>query len=464
MVNYNLKYFIIKVYIVIIGIMLYLFANAAWAAARVVLPLPTHNQLTWENAELGIFFHYDLQVAHPHYTMTFRGDPFLSPTVPDTDSWLRMAKAMGARYAVYVCKHASGYMFFQCHAYPFGLSYSKWDDGKADMVRSFVNSCHKYGVQPGLYCTLSTNYYLHISHCLVDNGRGDNTTAQASYAHICEKIETRLWSHYGRLFYCWFDGGELPVNKGGPNLVPLLKKYQPDMVCFQGPSGAPGGLTRWIGNEAGEAPYPCWETVARDNQSGAGNPHGKIWEPAEVDVSILAGDHWFWHPGRQNPLLTLPHLIDIYYHSIGRGCNLIINAPINQYGRIARTIRRRLAAFGQEIRHRFAYPLDQTSGRGSNLVMKFPQATTINNVMIMERISKGQRVRKYLVQGRIHGRWIVLCRGSSIGHKRLQQFKPILVSAVRLVVLKSVAPPLISKFAVYNVHTFPELNQNKDNR
>ncbi len=432
-----------------------LFVARAAAKPQQPLPRPTAGQLAWENAGLGIFFHYDLQVGYPNYRTTSswasHHAPFLSRTVPDTNQWLRLAKAMQARYAVYVCKHNSGYMFFQSGAYPFGLRQSLWGGGKADMVRRFVNSCHKYGIQPGLYCSLATNNYMAVRNNLIHNGKGGTLAGQTAYAQICQRMETDLWSHYGPLFYCWFDGGTLPVAQGGPNLVPLVKKFQPDMVCFQGPPGVPGGLTRWIGNEAGQAPYPCWETVARYNQPGAGDPNGRIWEPAEVDISILKNDHWFWHPGRANPLLTLHKLVDIYYHSIGRGCNLIINAPINPYGRIAKTVQRRLAAFGREIRRRFAHPLAEASGRGGQIVITFPRATTINNVMIMERISRGQRVRQYQVQGRIAGHWVVLCQGSSIGHERLERFKAVKVKAVRLQILSAVKTALIRRFAVYDV-------------
>ena len=425
------------------------------AAPAGAFPRPTPGQLAWEHAELGTFFHYDLQVAHPHYSLTGsktrRGDPFLSPKPPDTNQWLGVAKAMGARYAVYVCKHNSGYMFFQSTAYPFGLRQSIWGNGKVDMVRRFVDSCRKYGIKPGLYCSLATNYFLHVVGNLVNNGKGNDPVLQTAYSRTCEKMETELWRHYGPLFYCWFDGGELSVKRGGPNLVPILKKFQPDMVCFQGPRGSPGGLTRWIGNEAGQAPYPCWETVTRANESGAGDPNGKLWQPAEVDISVLASDHWFWRPVGANPLLTLGQLVGVYYHSIGRGCNLIINAPIDQFGSVPATVKQRLAEFGAEIQRRFGHSVAQTKGRGYTTELRLKKAHIINNVIIMERISEGQRIRRYEVRGLENHRWVAICAGESIGQERIQRFAPVRVQAVKLVILKAVATPLIRKLAVFDI-------------
>ena len=41
-----------------------------------------------------------------------------------------------------------------------------------------------------------------------------------------------------------------------PDLMPLLQKYQPDAICFQGPKAWPHNV-RWVGNEDGLAPENC---------------------------------------------------------------------------------------------------------------------------------------------------------------------------------------------------------------
>jgi alpha-L-fucosidase len=75
----------------------------------------------------------------------------------------------------------------------------------------------------------------------VNFGKGGDAAKQAEYARICERMVSELWGNYGGLFYVWFDGGALPPDKGGPDLVPILKKLQPHAVCFQGPPGTPAG-------------------------------------------------------------------------------------------------------------------------------------------------------------------------------------------------------------------------------
>ncbi len=54
--------------------------------------------------------------------------------------------------------------------------------------------------------------------------------------------------------------------------------------------------------------------------------------------------------------------------------------------------------------------------------------TVIDNVIIMEQITEGQRVRQYVLEGLVGDRWMELAHGQSIGHKRIERFRPIEVT------------------------------------
>ena len=45
---------------------------------------------------------------------------------------------------------------------------------------------------------------------------------------------TELWGNYGKLMEIWFDGGVLDAAKGGPDMLPILNRFQPDAIVFQG--------------------------------------------------------------------------------------------------------------------------------------------------------------------------------------------------------------------------------------
>jgi len=67
-------------------------------------------------------------------------------------------------------------------------------------------------------------------------------------------------------------------------------------------------------------------------------------------------------------------------------------------------------------------------------------------------LKQGERVREYVVEGLGEGgAWTKLCEGISIGHKRIQQFEPRKISAVRLRATRSVGIPLIRRLAAYSV-------------
>jgi alpha-L-fucosidase len=71
-------------------------------------------------------------------------------------------------------------------------------------------------------------------------------------------------------------------------------------------------------------------------------------------------------------------------------------------------------------------------------------------VVIMEDIAQGERVREYVVEGReAGGAWQPLCKGSAIGHKRIERFEPVEVGRLRLRVAKAVARPCIRRLAAY---------------
>jgi alpha-L-fucosidase len=112
---------------------------------------------------------------------------------------------------------------------------------------------------------------------------------------------------------------------------------------------------------------------------------------------------------------------------------------------------KRFQEFGDEIRRRFGKSLAETSGRGNVLELPLANPTVIDNAMIMEQIAAGQRVRQYVIEELLGNRWTELAHGQSIGHKRIERFRPVAVTEVRFRVTEAVAEPLIRKLAVYHV-------------
>jgi alpha-L-fucosidase len=435
---------------------------SAEMADGVTLPKPTAPQAAWHDLELGMFIHFDLFTWHPAYDFrSWRHLPKpgdFQPTKLDTDQWLEAAVGFGAKYAVLTARHCMGFCLWptDVNDYTHSVKYSSWGNGKRDVVGEFVNSCRKYGVKPGFYCNMHANEHLEVDNCVVNRGKGGDPEKQKAYARYCEQTLTELCTRYGEVFEIWCDGGVLPASRGGPDILPILAKHQPNAVVFQGPPCTPHPL-RWVGNERGVAPYPCWSTVDKGSSEDgmtekdmAGNGDAKLWAPAEVDVPMRKGE-WGWKANQEHLVHSLDTLMAMYCESVGRNCNLLLNSNPNTDGLIPDVDMQRYKEFGAEIKRRFGKPLAETSGRGDAVVLNLKKPATIDHAIIMEQIAEGERIRECALEGWTGDRWKPLCTGSCVGHKRIERFAPVNVSKVRLTVTKALAEPLIRRLALYRV-------------
>ncbi|MCY2932127.1 MAG: alpha-L-fucosidase [Planctomycetota bacterium] len=417
------------------------------------LPRPTAGQAQWQDYEIGVFYHYDLHVFHepgwdPARFDSLPGADVFNPTRLDTDQWMEVAKALDAKYAVLTATHGSGFMLWQSDAYPFGVRQSPWRGGQGDVVKDFAGSCRRAGVGLGLYCHMRFNGWWQVDQPgLVNRGRGGDPARQAAYAAAKIQQAQELWGRYGPLAEVWFDGG-LPDPRAGFDLLPILQRLQPQAMVYGG-GHCPVETIRWMGGEHGKSDYPCWATGNNCFDATCGSPDGKDWCPGEADVNIQAGA-WMWQPGCDERLRRLDELMEIYYGSVGNNCNLLINAMPGPDGLVPEAQLRRFREFGNEIRRRFGQSLAETSGEGNEIELSLGRPRTIDHVMLMEQITQGERVRKYLVEGQVGQAWRTIGGGCCIGHKRIERIAPVEVSAVRLRVLASVGRPLIRKLAVYD--------------
>ena len=101
-----------------------------------VLPSPQH--LKWADCEIGVIIHCDLQVFAPDWN--FRDPKHLpqascfNPAQLNTDQWLETAKKLGAKYAVFVAKHCTGFSMWPTKAHDYSVASSPWKNGRGDVV------------------------------------------------------------------------------------------------------------------------------------------------------------------------------------------------------------------------------------------------------------------------------------------------------------------------------------------
>jgi alpha-L-fucosidase len=284
---------------------------------------PSADQLAWQDLEVGMFVHFapnTWQNAESDNLSTPLSE--IDPKDLDTDQWARTAVNLGAKYIVFVAKHQGGFCMWQTDTTDYSIKNTPWKHGKGDVVADVSASCRKFGLKLGIYCCPRDDHF-----GAKTGGICATPELQAKYDKMYREQLTEVWSRYGPLVEIWFDGSTItPV-------ADLLTKYQPHAMVFQGPEAT----IRWVGNENGFAPYPCWNGISKaDAATGTAtaldsNPNGAVWMPNECDVSIRRPD-WFWHTDNANKVMTEQQLLSVYYRSVGRGAQLLLNIPANREG------------------------------------------------------------------------------------------------------------------------------------
>ena len=71
--------------------------------------------------------------------------------------------------------------------------------------------------------------------------------------------------------------------------------------------------------------------------------------------------------------------MDMYYRSVGRNCNLLLNTTPDTTGLIPEVIVPHYANFGKEIRRRFDKPVAETKGEGDKVELVLKKPAKIDN-------------------------------------------------------------------------------------
>jgi alpha-L-fucosidase len=276
-----------------------------------------------------------------------------------------------------------------------------------------------------------------------------------------------------------------------------------------------GPDVRWVGNEKGIAGDPCWSTINVDllfpgideesfrsrlttdltadmvaawgspmEMLNAGDRHGDTWLPAECDVSIRPG--WFYHAAEDARVRTPENLVDLYFHSVGRGASLLLNLPPDRRGQIHENDVQSLRGFRQRLDEIFAQDLARqaqctaSNTRGQSpqfdpnhvidgdpesywatddeiqtpeLILEFAQPVTFNVVSLREYLPLGQCVDRFAVDFDDGGSWREWCSAAAIGARRLMRGQAATTSRVRLRIVESPVCPAISEWGLFHALT-----------
>ena len=410
------------------------------------LAKPTITQYLWHEQERIMFVHF--------CPATWQGQEYddlstslnrINPTQLNTDQWCQAALAWGAKEIIFVAKHTGGFCWWQTETTKYSVKNTPYKGGKGDVMKEIAESCKKYGLMLGVYLSPQDLY----------NGaelgaRTKDPSKQAAYNAIYRQQLTELLTKYGSITEVWFDGSCVV------NVDDILAKYAKEAVIFQGPKAT----IRWPGTESAMLAYPAWNSIkGSDLRKGVStqinsNPDGDTWAALESDTPLY--DHyWFWSPEKAKKRKSLAQLMECYYKSVGYGSVLLLNSTPDTTGLIPAADMERYKEFGNEIDRRFDKAIAELKDKQGDIhTITFPKPTLINHVITMEDYKNGERIREYTIEGLVNGNWKELVSGLSIGHKKIDYFKEIAVSAIRLSITKSVSTPLLRSMRAYYVGGF----------
>lgn len=461
-------------------------ARPAWAATSAVLrPLPfarpSPQQLAWQRRERALFVHFGVNTFTGREWGDGTEDPHLfSPANLDARQWVRAAKSAGFASLVLTAKHHDGFCLWPSALTDHSVKASPWKNGAGDVVREFTDACRSEGLGAGLYLSPWDRH---------EPSYGDN----ARYNDYYQGQLTELLTHYGPLTEVWFDGanGEGPNGKrqqyDWPRVHATVRRLQPNALMF---SDA-GPDIRWMGNEAGTAGDPNWcamdpAAVPYPGADGPqivgalqhGDPHGTVWRPGEADVSIRPG--WFWRESENAQVRSADNLEALYFSSVGRNSNLLLNVPPTTNGTLDGRDVRALAEFGERIArlyandlaagaqasssapasraHRAAMAIDpdpdsyfmpQRATVEATLVLRFDAPVTFDVVSLQEAIAEGQCIEEHDVQARVDGTIRPIVSGTTIGHRRLHRVPPVTTDYVTIAARSSIGPVRLSRVSLH---------------
>lgn len=455
-------------------------------APEPLYPLPTAEQLEWQKLETYAFVHFGLNTFND-LEWGYGDSPAVTfnPSDLDCEQWAATLKAAGMKGVILTAKHHDGFCLWPTKSTDYNISKSPYKNGQGDIVRELSDACTKYGLKFGIYCS--------------PWDRNNAGYAYPEYVATYHKQIDELTSNYGPLFEFWFDGANGGNGYyGGANETRSIDPdnyydYQraKDTVLARNPRamifGGPYQTVRWIGNEKGWAGETDWcnapqitsETNWKVNTYGCEN--GTEWLPAEVDVSIRPG--WFYHKSEDSKVKTVDELCDIYYKSVGRNANLLLNFPVALNGRIHPIDSTNAVGFYQKIYNELSCnvlagsKVKADNERGSRYSAEktidgnpetywataddYPYGTisftmekpvTVSRVMIQEYVKLGQRVKGFYLEGERDGNWFRIRPDdtlTTVGYKRIVRFNPVELDKLIVYFEESRGPLCISNIEAY---------------
>ena len=436
-------------------------------------PVPTENQLRWQDMEMYAFIHYSMN-TYTDQEWGFGNEDLqlFNPSDLDCRQWARVCKQAGMRGIIFTAKHHCGFCMWPSAYTEYSVKNTPWKQGKGDVVRELADACREEGLKFAVY--------------LSPWDRNHPEYGRPAYVTYFRNQLRELLTNYGEIFEVWFDGANGGDGWYGgvnetrkidrttyyewPETYKMIRELQPKCLIWN--DGSDRGDLRWVGTEAGNVGETNWSLLNHDGEVTwpmlhYGLEDGDSWVPGETNTSIRPG--WFYHETENEHVKSLSKLMDTYYKSVGRNSTLLLNFPIAPNGRIHPTDSLRGIAFNKMIQEVFKKDLIEdgklkiengatnNNPQSSIFTIQWDKPTAFNRFVAEEDIRYGQRVKKFSLEAKVDGKWVPLKDElvengdglTTIGHRRIICFPTVTATRLRFTILDAKCEPIIKKTAVY---------------
>ena len=376
---------------------------------------PSEKQLDFLNWEVGVFFHFGIRTFYEgHKDWDGKDMPAegFNPTELDCEQWIKMAKEGGANYAILTCKHHDGFANWPTKYSEYSVKNTPWKNGEGDVVKEFTGACRKHGLKVGLYYSPAQKDFK-----MSDPKEYDD--------YFINQI-SELLSDYGVVDYIWFDGcGSEDHEYDKPRIIKTIRTLQPDIKIFS--MWDPD--VRWVGNEEGIVPcntsYISNQEKISINETESTILSEERFMPYECDCKVRR-HNWFYSENDEKYLRDVDDLIGLYYYSVGRGGNLLLNFAPDRRGLIPEKDCKVFKEMHEELEKRFSEELEcdvEKTVNGYKIV--FPEEVTINHMILEEELKDGQKIKGF----ELCHTWFHITpsvySGTYVGHKMIASFPDI---------------------------------------
>ncbi|MGM9489580.1 discoidin domain-containing protein [Ideonella sp. YS5] len=507
--------------------------SEAVIAEKAAKVLPRPNQSAWMRLERTFFLHFGVNTFNEVEWGSGREEPALfNPTQLDATQWLRVVKQLDGKMIVLVAKHHDGFSMWPTRYTAHSSAASPWRGGQGDLVREVADAAKEAGVKLGIYLSpadlyqLKTNpknpagYYGNGSPRLKSTiptapatfntdpslgrqpapGFGRYSYEVDDYNRYFLNQLYELLTEYGPIHEVWFDGANpdpsVQQRYDYNAWYDLIRRLQPQAVIMgKGPD------VRWVGSESGYGRTTEWSVIPLptapaqydwpDWQGGDLGSRAQLkpgshlwWYPAETNVTLLGNGQWFW--ARNKKPRTVTQLVDIFYSSIGRNSNWILNLSPDQRGLVPDDQVQTLSQVSEIVRRTFARNLaagakvtagHAAQGHGAqalvdgrlgtwweaaeghqdgSLTIALPQAQTFDVVSLQEAVDRrGQRIERFVIEVFDGQDWVAAPRipsdeTTTVGQRRLIRLaQPVTTDRLRVRITAARFAPTLAEVGLY---------------